>query len=1117
MIRLWIGVALLAVSWMLGQNYYVPPNYPAWVVVVALGVVCFAGIGDRRLARRDAWLALVMLLPAVWFAPWPLRAAPLLIVVGLAVKLLPIPARWPRSLGRGALAAGVVMLAQALGMACYTAATARSHELPRPLPDVLAGVASLLGIDAAADGSTLVMHSIRQVHRLGATWDLLLDPATFCFLVGSLAMLALLVRARASGAMPWQAWLCSAGILAAVVVVWLPVRAGVLMALYLHRAARFDTELPLHVMNQFLSPWVLLLMLAGPVLLAWRLVRVRVADAAEEPAVASEGETAGKASHRHSHRRAEGDSPIFVLRKLGQSPATLLVLLAVAVLTAAVHWDPVGARQGGRVMVVERHSTWEPTTRPYDTKWFGHDSSYNYAAVYDYCGQYFEMSRLLPSERIDTQTLKRCDVLVIKIPTARYAPEEVEAVVEFVENGGGLLLVGDHTNVFKSGTYLNDVARHFGFTFRHDLLFGTGDSPYAQLYRTPRVPHPAVQHLPPMDFAVGCSIDPGRSWGRTAIRDAGLFSMPADYHPDNYHPVPQLVPEMRYGPFIQLWATRYGNGRVLAFADSTIFSNFCTFQPGKAELLTGMLEWLNHRNAIGDSGPWLLLLGVLLLAAGLWLACKTAEGDSPIFAAQKSGQSPGSWIVLLAAGMFGWVAASVAIGAIARRAMPVPKAVRPITRVVIDRTTSNVPLSKGPNAEGDGKGYGLFEQWIPRLGCYTTRLSGPEVFSGDVLAVLSPSRSVGRPFREQLVAYVERGGKLLVIDSPENTASTANSLLWPFGLSVLHGPEDQREPVGPGPLMLTEDWPGLEVSSACEVSGGDPVAYLGTTPVGAVARCKQGTVMALGFGAAFQDAQMSVWNMHPPAEMLFESHTYLRYNLQFALLKSLISGEPPAAFYSGHVVFDRTLSEVPLPDEVAAPVEDESFAIFERWPGSYLGYSTARAGDAEAFSGDLLVVVYPSRPPGEEFRDGLVRYVAAGGRMLLVDAPDNAGSTANELLKPFGLSVDHDAVQQGRLIVERREGDRSWPDTPIDPAYRVRGGEPFAWMDGTPVGVTTRHGQGAVTAVAFGSIFTNTSMLRSWNPPPPARHLVPYDLETALIRSLMTDRPFARSVPNVAD
>ncbi|MBN2476864.1 MAG: hypothetical protein JXB62_19815 [Pirellulales bacterium] len=1087
MMRLWMGVALLAGSWLLGLSYYYPADGLAWVLVVAFGTVLLGGSIRRLPPRRELAIALVLLLPAVGYASWPVKAAPLLIAAGLAIELLPIPRRWPRWLGRGAMASGTVLLVQSLAMVFYASQTARSHELPGPLVEMLAAIARLLGVDAAADGSAVVMHSIRQVHRLGATWELLIDPPTWCFFVGSLVLFGLTAWGNLPAGRRWPAWIDLLRRLAVVLVVWLPIRAGLMMGLYAHRVLRTDAELPLHAMNQFLSPWVLLLLLLGPVLLlAWgqNAFSGKSRPSGDEPSdEAFGGEIANGPKHR----------PVpLVLRDL------LPVMLAVAVLTWGVAWDPVGTRKAGRVMVVERHSTWEPTSKPYDTTWYGHDCGYNYAALYDYCGQYYQMSRLSESEKIDRRRLDQCDVLVIKTPTARYSREEVDAVVRFVKRGGGLLLVGDHTNVFKCGTYMNDITRKMGFVFRDDLLFGTGDSPYEQSYRPPQVPHPVVQHLPPTDFAVSCSIDPGRSWGRAAIRGTGLFSLPPDYHRSNYHTVPQLRPDMRYGAFIQLWSTRFGDGRVLAFTDSTIFSNFCVFQPGKAELFRGMLEWLNHGDALGDPRPWLVALGTVLLAAGLWLARHRL----------------GAWLVLVAAGTCGWVLASVAVAALGRAAMPVPEVVRPLPRVVIDRTTSDVLLSKGAYIQGAGEGYGLFEQWIPRLGCYTIRGRGEEAFSGEVLVAICPNRSVSPRFRQRLIEYVEGGGKLLVLDSPENTASTANSLLWPFGLSIVHGPQDgwQR-----GVLTLTDDWPGIELSGACEVAGGRTIARLADRSVGAVAHCKKGAVMAVGFASAMNDASFGyAWNSQPAANTLFTYDTYVRFNVQFALLRSLASGEPVRAFHTGHVVIDRTVSEVALPEPNTVPEGDTGFGLAEMWL-PYLGYSTARGSGDEAFRGEALVVFLPSRPGDEAFRDRLQRYVAAGGKLLLVDSPDNEASTANDLLEPFGLTIDRDTVPQGRLLLDRDEDRSPWPNTEIDPACRVGGGRPFAWVGPTPVGATVRHGRGAVTAVGCGKSLANAALRGSWDLPPPAKSLVPYDLLTAVVRALMTDQPVAKSMPSVSD
>ncbi len=297
-------------------------------------------------------------------------------------------------------------------------------------------------------------------------------------------------------------------------------------------------------MNHFFSPWVLLGLLIVPALLAWRFVRSGPKPEAQNPKSESSLGTEVPSPPPASPFPLL-PSPFRLLLTAG------LIALGVAIWTAAIYWNPVGTRRGGRVMVVERHSRWEPTTKPYDTTWFarpplfGQASGYNYAAIYDYLGQYYQMSRLLETDKIDDQTLAGCDVLVIKIPTHRYSPEEAAAVTRFVERGGGLLLVGDHTDYDRSSTAMNDVTRPMGFIFRDDLLFGFTRSPYDEHYEPPRLPHPVVQYMPPMDFAVSCSVDPGWSHGRAALVNTSLWSMGPDYHAGNFHPVPQHCPEMR--------------------------------------------------------------------------------------------------------------------------------------------------------------------------------------------------------------------------------------------------------------------------------------------------------------------------------------------------------------------------------------------------------------------------------------------------------------------------------------------------------------------------------------------------------------------------------------------
>ncbi|MFZ5829859.1 MAG: hypothetical protein ACOY3P_07215, partial [Planctomycetota bacterium] len=435
-----------------------------------------------------------------------------------------------------------------------------------------------------------------------------------------------------------------------------------------------------------------------------------------------------------------------------------------------------------------------------------------------------------------------------------------------VEEGGNLLLVGDHTNFERGTTVLNDITRSMGFVLRPDLLFSFGPAPYEQHVAPAPAAHPAVKYEP-TDFAVSCSIAPGLSLGRAAIQSSGLWSMGPEYHFENFHPVPQHCPQMRAGAFIQLWDTHYGRGRVLAFTDSTIFSNFALPQPGKAELMLGMVEYLNHSRA-WPLWPVFYLLAAVAAAAAVWLA---RGSNLPLGA-------------VLAAALLGWTLGSEGVAAWHARSMPRPPRVRPLKQVVVDRGLSHVPLVKGAFPQGGEQGYGLMEMWLPRLGYFTTRGSGPSAFTGDVLVIINPSEPVTDDYRTRIERFVAGGGRLLVLDTPENTRSTANAVLWPFPLRFERGQPWQ------GVLTISGGWPGLRVEQAWEVSGGETLARFGERPVAAIAPHGRGRVMAIGFGSTFNDPRMGeMWMLEPTAEVR------TRYEVLDALVRRLVEERPIAA------------------------------------------------------------------------------------------------------------------------------------------------------------------------------------------------------------------------------
>ncbi len=434
-------------------------------------------------------------------------------------------------------------------------------------------------------------------------------------------------------------------------------------------------------------------------------------------------------------------------------------------------------------------------------------------------------------------------------------------------------------------------------------------------------PPVAIEHVPEFDFAVSCSIDPGLSPGRSVVTATGLWSMPPDYDFSNYMAWAMHVPETRFGAFIQAWSTHGGRGRVVAWGDSTIFSNFCLYQPGKAQVLLNLVEWLNHQ---GGPGVWWLwsLLGLGAIFNGLWLVRKDGS----------------AWLVLVAATACGWTLGSTATAALSAREMPLPSPQegRRLPLVTIDRTTSQVPLAKGPfNDDPSGRGFGLLEQAISRLGplgCQTARAADDAVFQGDAVLMIYPSRPIDAAFRKRLIDYVEGGGKLLVIDAGlSDVPSTANQVLRPFGLALDYSQPWNGELAKP---VLRDDagnavqpaaevaFPrGIAVESAWQVLGGtglfavhaklekpDPKApdvYTDQTICASVWYGK-GLIMVASFGNMFNDVSLGndPWHDPTPAERA-------RYDVLFALLRHLVWGD---------AIFLPTRNAAPAEPKIKVPL-----------------------------------------------------------------------------------------------------------------------------------------------------------------------------------------------------
>ncbi len=455
---------------------------------------------------------------------------------------------------------------------------------------------------------------------------------------------------------------------------------------------------------------------------------------------------------------------------LGSIAISLSVFLLVG---ACIFQDP-GIEKGGRILVDEIHSIWEFSTLKLDENWYGESSTYNAYSMVEWLKGRYHVDRIVAtsyinwsvshsrkvspdvvSDKITYDILKNYDIFIIKTPS-HFEPDEVDAIFRFVENGGGLLLIGDHTNFGGTGTNLNQIARRFGIEFSFDAV----NTQEGMLYYYKRGPlaHPCIKYMPYLDFMTGCSIKAPLN-AEPVILGFGLNAIPGEYSSTGFFREtrqndPTQITDTTWGLLYQAVALRCGKGKIVAFSDSTIISNFRFFFGGTSNFIAGCMEYLNRRDHFDHEKQILFILGLAwgILAAYLF---RMEMQDS------KKRLSLLLFIVLLSA-----LCASLAIlmfSASSENAIPGQFFIKNQT-ISFDGKHSSQIVSQGEN-QGS---YETFFIWTQRLGLTPTVEDkfDDAIEKGSTLVLIDPVEPLSQYEKQALLDYIRKGNAaILLIES----------------------------------------------------------------------------------------------------------------------------------------------------------------------------------------------------------------------------------------------------------------------------------------------------------------------------------------------------------------
>ncbi len=754
----YLGLLLVSISWIWRLYIYRPPGQ-LWLFFLLAGLVLLCpGVKNRGLfngsevpGRREdlpeegelpdrksrsagkppGWYAVVLIpLILIFFVfPGQFITGPVILMVGLiAGVLVGEGGRMFRPV-EGAVLAGTVLTIQAFLLPLLAVLTAHIHQMPLGAY-LLYPVVSLFEPAAAVSGGKIFVSSAEEI--FGYT----VSPEKLGFLPVTLYFASVVIfrffRGDAIRTLP--------RVLAAFLIYSVVRFIAIFFASVLSNSARL-----------FWEPWVFLISLIPlALLMAW--------------AVPLE------------NRHAITESP-----KKGSAvsyPAVALILtVSFFLLAGSVLFHDPGRMKEGRVLFDENYSDWEWTTLEYDRDWYGTKSGYNYYCLAEYIDHFYHLER--GTRPFTPDYLSRYDVVVLKTPTRDFERGAIEALVDYVDEGGGLFLIGDHTNVFGTSARLNTLATRFGLRFDYNSVYQL-DSGSLSYYQPPLIgAHPSVLHLNEFLFATSCTMQSPLLAENVIISNAvkGVY---LDYSRKGYFP-DRDVKEYDFGFLNLMSGVKYGRGRVLGFTDSTVFSNFFMFIPGKPELFISSLDWLNRANRWNSLNIMFFLMG---LAGVIWGGIRL----------RKCYRFSSAALVMFSL-LLGSAVSIQLFESLKRAAYPFPELRKEMKSIAFDRDPSTFEMPTRNLVRRKEASLHTFYVWTQRMGFVPTLCDNLEesLSSADIAVVANPRRRLTVDEMGAVVDFCSKGGNLLLLIDQGSRMGGGDDLLGIFRMSRTRMKPDTTE------------------------------------------------------------------------------------------------------------------------------------------------------------------------------------------------------------------------------------------------------------------------------------------------------------------------------------
>ena len=220
---------------------------------------------------------------------------------------------------------------------------------------------------------------------------------------------------------------------------------------------------------------------------------------------------------------------------------------------------------------------------------------------------------------LTNEALQNASALVVINPTKYFSSAERGVIWHFIENGGSLLVAGDHTDVLGIMGPINDLLLPSNISINFDtaLPFKTG-----WIHSLEKRPHPITKHIGEAyetSIWVGASLHispPAQPViiGKRGWADIGNHANIKRAYLGDY----KRGPDEQLGDVVLVAEAYYGKGKVLVFGDTSTLQNGVLMI--SYPFIDRIFDWLSRRGNTQHPVRNLLLALFLLIPAGYLLS-----------------------------------------------------------------------------------------------------------------------------------------------------------------------------------------------------------------------------------------------------------------------------------------------------------------------------------------------------------------------------------------------------------------------------------------------------------------------------------------------------------------